>query len=100
MYSDFEEIYKPNKLLNLNNNKMQALSFKNACCATNSTSQDIQMCCRCALYITVYNFTRFRCAENCTPQDHFRCGMMCYRTSQKTRPETELVLFLLINCGI
>ena len=25
------------------------------------------------LYLTVYNFARFRCAENCTPQDHFRC---------------------------
>ena len=34
---------------------------------------------RCILYLIVYNFTRFRCAENCT-QDHFRCVMVCYRT--------------------
>ena len=26
----------------------QALSFIDACCATNCTSQDIQVCCRCA----------------------------------------------------
>ena len=29
----------------------QASSFKIACCATNSTSQDIQVCFRCAFYI-------------------------------------------------
>ena len=29
----------------------QALSFKNACCVSNSTSQDIQVCCRCAFCI-------------------------------------------------
>ena len=28
------------------------------------------------LYLIVYDFTRFRCAENCTPQDHFRCVIM------------------------
>ena len=29
----------------------QALYFKNACCATNSTSQDILVCCMCAFCI-------------------------------------------------
>ena len=65
----------------------QAFSFENTCCATNySTSQDTQVC---ILYLIVYDFTRFRCAENRTPQDHFRCVMVCYRTPkpQKTRPE-------------
>ena len=35
------------------------------------------------------NFTRFRCAENHTPQDHFRCVMVCYDTCtpQKTRSD-------------
>ena len=44
----------------------------------------------CILYIIVYNFTRFSCTENHTPQDHFRCVMVCYRTRtpQKTRPAT------------
>ena len=47
---------------------------------------------RCAvgvhLYIIVYDLTRFRYAENHTPQDHFRCGVGCYRTCtpQKIRP--------------
>ena len=42
----------------------------------------------CFLYLIVYNFTRFRCAENCPPQDHLRCVVVCYRsrTPQKTRP--------------
>ena len=30
----------------------------------------------CILYVAVYNFTRFRWAENCTPQDHFCCVMI------------------------
>ena len=40
---------------------------------------------RCAVGVHfVYNL---RCAENCTPQDHFRCVMVCYctHTPQKTR---------------
>ena len=47
---------------------------------------------RCAVGVhfvsNLYDFTRFRCAENQTPQDHFRCVMVCYRTHtpQKTRP--------------
>ena len=68
-------------------NSYQALSFKKACCATNSTSPDSKVCCRCALYLIVYNFTRFRCAENHT-STHFRCVMVCCRTHstpQKTR---------------
>ena len=32
----------------------KALSVKNACCATNSTSQDIQECYRCAFYIQLH----------------------------------------------
>ena len=70
---------------NLHNTATQALSFLNACCATNSTLQDTQVC---ILYLTVFDFTRFRCADNCTPQDHFRCVMVCYHTCmpQKTRP--------------
>ena len=38
--------------------------------------------------LILYIDTRFSCAENCTPQDHFRCAMACYHThmSQKTRP--------------
>ena len=35
----------------------------------------------CILYLIVYNFTRFRCAKNHTPQGQFRCVMMCYHTS-------------------
>ena len=58
-------------------NVLQTLSFKNACCATNSTSQDIKMC---ILHLIVHCFTRFRCAENHTSQDHFWCVMVCYRT--------------------
>ena len=48
---------------------------------------------RCAVHVgvrlIVYNFTRFRCVENRTPQDFFRCVMVCYRTHmpQKTGPE-------------
>ena len=30
------------------------------------------------LYLIVYDFTRFMCADNCAPQDHFRCVMVCY----------------------
>ena len=53
---------------------MQALSFKNTYCATNSASQDIRVCFRCAyLYLIVYDFTRYRCAENHTSQGHVRC---------------------------
>ena len=65
------------------------LSFTNACCATNCTSQHIH---ECILYRIVYNFTRFRCAWNCTPQNHFRYVMVCYHTcvSQKTRPRPKL----------
>ena len=48
--------------------------------ALKSTSKDIKVCGRCA-----YNC---RCAENCTPQDHFRCVMVLYRICipQKTSP--------------
>ena len=53
----------------------------------------------CILYLVGYNFTRFRFAENRSPQDHFRCVMVCYHTYmlQKTRPETELMLGLLVS---
>ena len=39
------------------------------------------------MYLIVYNYAR-RCAENHTPQDHFRCVMVCYRTytPRTTRP--------------
>ena len=83
--------------------KQVTLSFENACCATNSNSQDSQCAVRCAFciytvkpipsfaalhsnsdsdsvvtidncqqhigiyFVVVYNFTRFRCAENHTP---------------------------------
>ena len=72
------------------NQHFQALSFENASCATNSTSQD-----RCAIvvhFVYNYNFTRFRCAESCTPQDHFKCLILCYRAHmpQKTRPALDL----------
>ena len=62
------------------------MSFKNACFAVNSTSQDIQLCCKYAF--CMYNFQRFRCAENHTPHDHFTCVMVFYHTGtpQKTRP--------------
>ena len=51
----------------------------------------------CVLYLIVYNFTKFRCAENCTPQNHFRCVMVCFCscTPQKTRPVRALVLLLM-----
>ena len=47
---------------------------------------------RCAVgvhLVSMYNFTTFRCAENHTSQDHFRCVMVCYcaRTPQKTKPD-------------
>ena len=47
----------------------------------------------CILYVIVYNFPRFRSAENHTPQDHFRCVMVCYRTHtpQKTRPAAAIL---------
>ena len=47
------------------------------------------------MYLIVFDFTRFRCAENGTPQDHFRCVMVCYRTCtpQKTRPRSERFFF-------
>ena len=35
----------------LENPHLWALSFEYVCCATNSTSQDIQVCCRCEFYI-------------------------------------------------
>ena len=40
-----------NKIQNDQITVPQALSFRNACCATNSTSQDIQVSCRCAFCI-------------------------------------------------
>ena len=47
------------------------------------------------LYLIVFDFTRFRCAENRTPQDHFRCVMVCYCTCtpQKSRPRSERFFF-------
>ena len=46
----------------------------------------------CIICLIVYDFTRVWCAENHTPQDHFRCVMMCYRTRapQKTRPAQDI----------
>ena len=42
-----------------------------------SIFQNTQMCCSLyILYIIVFDFTRFRCAENRT-QGHFRCVMVC-----------------------
>ena len=74
------------------------MSFKNTCCAVNTTSQDIYVY---ILYLIVYDFTNFRCAKNHAPQDHFRCVMVCYRTHtfQKTRPDTIVfVLKLYLFC--
>ena len=34
----------------------------------------------CILYLLVYHFTRFRCAEKHTPQNHYRCVMARYLT--------------------
>ena len=41
----------------------------------------------CILYLIVYNFTRFRCAENHTPQDLFMCavGVLSHSHSSKDR---------------
>ena len=52
----------------------------------------------CILYLIVYNFTRFRCAENGTPQDHFRC-VMGYANAlacmpQRTRPAIIFLPYL------
>ena len=49
-------------------------------CDVNITSKDIQVCCRCAFCIWLFDFTRFGCAENHTPQDQFRCVKVCYCT--------------------
>ena len=73
-----------NNYFHFNNIKssIPGLVFKNACCATSSASQGIQMCILSCLYLIGYNFARFtRCAENDTAQDHFRClnVMVCYR---------------------
>ena len=61
-----------------------------------STSQDIQVCCRCAVgvhfgYLIVYKFSRFRCAENHT-QDNFRCVMVCYLTQIVSKDKAWLTL--------
>ena len=48
---------------------------------------------RCAVgvhFLIVYDFTRFRCAENHTPQDHFRCVIVCF--SNHTSQEQGLIL--------
>ena len=70
---------------------------KNAWCATNSTSQNIQVCCMCAtahlcilLCVIVPELgvlkIAVRYAENRT--QYMRCVVVCYRTRapQKTRP--------------
>ena len=45
----------------------------------------------CILYLIVYNFTRFKCARNCTSQDHSRHIIVRYHTHtlQKTRPANQ-----------
>ena len=60
---------------------VQALSFENACCATK--------CAVCVHFVSVYNITKFSCAENHTPQDYIRCVMVCYCTPmpQKDWPD-------------
>ena len=61
---------------------------------------------RCAVGMcfvpNLYDFTRFRCAENRTPQDHFRCVMVYYRTQmpQKTRPEMHKLIQGVQECSI
>ena len=53
----------------------------------------------CILYLIVYDFTRFRCAANCT-QDYFRWVMVwyCTRTPQKgTRSEEMWMLMQKMN---
>ena len=57
------------------------------------TRKNVTPGCRCVFCILiVHNFTRFRCAENRTLKDHFRCVMVCYctRTPQKTRPDIAI----------
>ena len=43
----------------------------------------------CFLYLILYKLTRFRCAEYHTPQNHFRCVMVCYHKFLK-RPSRPL----------
>ena len=58
---------------------------------------------RCAVGVhfisncVLYYFTRIRCAENCTPQDHFRHVMECYCTCmpKKTRPGIKSIIIIM-----
>ena len=50
-YSAFTSAWK---LRELSPEGYAALSFRNASCATNNTSQDIQLCCRCASCILAW----------------------------------------------
>ena len=78
--------------------KVQAFSFENACCATNGTSQDIQVCCRHAFGILLCTiFTKLRCPENRT-QDHNRSGDGVLLHSHASKDKTwSKDLFVLLN---
>ena len=51
------------------------------------------------LRLIMYDFTRFMCTENHTPQDQFRSVTMCHRTEkpQKARPAYYLVIGLALD---
>ena len=56
-----------------------ALYFKNACCATNCTSQDIQVCCRCAFLFNCNLILPDLGVLKITLKT-IRCVMVCYCT--------------------
>ena len=63
---------------------LQALSFKNACSATNSTSQDIQVCCRYifSIYLQWHNRRGGGQGGQSAPRD-FWPGNFCWRIGKK-----------------